>query len=34
MGIREILIEILERYPQEYEQDNKISSPYKGIYPI
>lgn len=28
MRVCEILIEILEQYPQEYEKDNKISSPY------
>ncbi len=28
MGIREIFVEILEQYPQEYEKDNKVSSPY------
>ena len=28
MGLRELFVEILERYPQEYAQDNKVSSPY------
>ena len=28
MSISAILREILERYPQEYARDNKVSSPY------
>ena len=28
MGIRELFLEIFERYPQEYQRDNKVSNPY------
>lgn len=28
MSIRELFLEIFERYPQEYQRDNKISNPY------
>ena len=28
MGIRELFLEIFERYVQEYQHDNKVSNPY------